>query len=82
MHEDPTAAVAKDGDDEVDVDTAATMHTSPPPPPSLCAMMETIMMTQAAHGQLLYGFFAEVAALRANLADYKRAVPPSPPSDS
>ena len=56
MHEDPIAAVAKDGDDEVDVDTTAVVHTGPPPP-SLRAMMETIMTTQAAHGQLLYGFF-------------------------
>ena len=62
MHEDPIAAVTKDGDDEVDVDTAAVVHTGPPPP-SLRAMMETIMTTQAAHGQLLYGFFSEVAAL-------------------
>ena len=81
MHEDPIVAVAKDGDDEVDVDTATAAHTFPPPP-SLHAMMEAIMMTQAAHGQLLYGFFAEVAALRADLVDYRRAIPPSPPSDS
>ena len=81
MHEDPTAAVAEDGDDEVNVDTAVTTHTSPPPP-SFRAMMETIMTTQAAHGQLLYGFFAEVAALRADLVDYRCAVPPSPTSDS
>ena len=81
MHEDPIAAVAKDGDDEVDVDTAAVVHTGPPPP-SLRAMMETIMTTQAAHGQLLYGFFSEVAALRADLVDYRRAIPCSPPSDS
>ena len=92
MHEDPIAAVAKDGDDEVDVDTAAVVHTgilmqaavvhTGPPPPSLRAMMETIMTTQAAHGQLLYGFFFEVAALRADLVDYRRAIPRSPPSDS
>ena len=44
MHEDPTTAVAEDGDDEVNVDTAATTHTGPPPS-SLRAMMETIMMT-------------------------------------
>ena len=44
MHEDPTAAIAEDGDDEVNVDTAATTHTCPPPP-SLRAMMETIMTT-------------------------------------
>ena len=81
MHKDPTATVAEDGDDEVNVDTAATMHTGPHPP-SLRAMMETIMTTQAAHGQLLYGFFAEVAALRVDLAYYRHAVPPSTPSDS
>ena len=44
MHEDPTAAIAEDGDDEVDVDTAATTYIGPPPP-SLRAMMETIMTT-------------------------------------
>ena len=81
MHRDPTAVSTEDGDDEVDVDTAAAAHIGPPPP-SLHAMMETIMTTQAAHGQLLYGFFAEVAALRADLTDYRRIVPPSPPSDS
>ena len=81
MHGDPIAASAEDGDDEVDVDTAAAAHIGPSPP-SLHAMMETIMMTQAAHGQLLYGLFAEVAALQADIADYRRVVPPSPPSDS
>ena len=45
-------------------------------------MMETIMTTQAAHGQLLDGLLAEVAALQANLADYGHPIPPSPPSDS
>ena len=44
MHEDPTAAVAEDGDGEVDVVTVAAAHTSPPPP-FLRAMMETIMTT-------------------------------------
>ena len=81
MHRDPIATSAEDGDDEVDVDTAAAAHIGPPPP-SLRAMMETIMMTQAAYRQLLYGLFAEVATLRADLVVYRRAVPPSPPSDS
>ena len=81
MHEDPTAAFAEDGDDEVDVDIAAAAHIGLPPP-SLRAMMETIMTTQVAHGQLLYGFFAEVAALRVDLAYYRHAVPPSPPFDT
>ena len=44
MHEDAIAAVAEDGDDEVDVDTAAAVHTGRPSP-SLRAMMETIMTT-------------------------------------
>ena len=48
MHEDPTATVAENGDDEVDVDTATTTHTSPPPP-SLHSMIETIITTQATH---------------------------------
>ena len=81
MHRDPTAVSTEDGDDEVDVDTAVAVHIGPPPP-SLRGIMETIMTTQAAHGQLLYGLFAEVAALQADLADSRRAVPPSPPSDS
>ena len=41
MHGDPIAVVAKDGDDEVDVDTAVATHTSSPPP-SLCAMTELL----------------------------------------
>ena len=81
MHKDPTAVVVEDGDDEVDVDTAAAAHIGPPPP-SLHAMMETIMTTQAAHGQLLDGLLIEVVALQADLADYRHPVPPSPPSDS
>ena len=81
MHEDPTVAVAEDGDNEVDVDTAVVAHTGPPPP-SLCAMMETVMMTQAAHGQLLDGLLAEVATLQADLAKYRCPAPPFPPSDS
>ena len=81
MHGDPTAAVPEDGDDEVDIDTAAAAHTGPPPP-SLRAMMKTVMTTQAAHGQLLDGLLAEVAALRADLVDYRHPVPPSSPSDS
>ena len=81
MHKDPTAVVVEDGDDEVDVDTAAAAHIGPPPP-SLHAMMETIMTTQATHGQLLHGLLAEVGAMRADLAHYTRPVPPSTPSDS
>nr|POE86703.1 hypothetical protein CFP56_46914 [Quercus suber] len=49
MHGDPTAVVAKDGDNEVDVDTAIATYIGPRPP-SIRAMMETIMTTQATHG--------------------------------
>ncbi|KAK7820010.1 b3 domain-containing protein [Quercus suber] len=81
MHGDPTAAVAKDSDDEVDVDTAIAAHTGPRPP-FLRAMMETIMTTQTTHGQVLYGLLTDVAALQADLADYRRPDPPSPTSNS
>ena len=81
MHKDSTAAVAEDGDDEVDVDTTAIVHTGPPPP-SLHAMMETVMTTQVTHRQLLDGLLVEVAALQADLADYRHPVPPSPSSNS
>ena len=73
MHRDPTATVVKDGDDEVHIG---------PPTPSLRAMMETIMTTQAAHGQLLDGLLVEVAALQADLAGYRHPIPPSPLSNS
>ena len=69
------------GDDEVDVDTAATTLTCPPPP-SLHVIMETIIMTQTTHEQLLHGLLAEVTALRVDLADYRNPVPLSPPSNS
>ena len=62
MHRDPTTTVAEDGDDEIDVDTTVVVQTGPPPP-SLRAMIETVMMTQAAYGQLLHGLLVEVAAL-------------------
>ena len=81
MHGHPTSVVAEDGDDEIDVDIVDAAHTCPLPP-SLHAMMETIMTTQAAHGQLLHGLLVEVGAMRANLAHYRRPVSPSPPSDS
>nr|POF11066.1 hypothetical protein CFP56_76580 [Quercus suber] len=70
--DDPTAAVADNGDDEPTI----------PPPPSLRAMMETFMTTQAAHGQLLDGLIADVAALRAEFSEYRSAFPPPPPSKS
>ena len=81
MHGDPTSVVVEDGDDEVDVDTVDAAHTCPLPP-SLHAMMETIITTQAAHGQHLHGLLAKVGAMRVDLAHYRHPVPLFPPSDS
>ena len=81
IHFDPTTAVANNGDDRVHADSAAAEPTVPPPL-SLHAMMETFIMTQAAHGQLLDGLIAEVATLRADFSEYMSAFPPPPPSDS
>ena len=51
------------------------------PPLSLCAMMESFMTTQAAHGQLLDELLTEVVVLRADFVDYRSAFPRPPPSD-
>ena len=39
------------------------------------------MTTQIAHGQLIYELLTEMAALRADIAEYSSAFPPPPPSD-
>ena len=77
----PTGTIADIGDDGVHAHSTAADPTVPPPL-SLRAMMETIMTTQAAHGQLLDEFIAKVAALRANFSEYRSAFPFSPHSDS
>ena len=78
---DPTGTVADIGDDGVHAHSTAADPIIPSPL-SLRAMMETFMTTQAAHGQLLDGLIAEVAALRADFSKYSSAFPPPPPSDS
>ena len=75
IHVDLTTAVDPSGDDDA-VDPTVT------PPLSLRAMMESFMTTQAAHGQLLDKLFTEVAALRADFAEYKSVFPPPPPFDA
>nr|POE74334.1 60s ribosomal protein l6-1 [Quercus suber] len=77
----PIATVLDDDeedDSDLDADDAGPFTSSP----SLHDMMETFMLTQAAHGQLLDDLISYVAALRADFAKYKRSFPPSPPSDS
>ena len=51
------------------------------PPLSLCAKMESFMITHATHGQLLDELLTKVASLSANFADYRKAFPPPPPFD-
>ena len=77
---DPTAVVVDDSDDGVHADSIAAEPTVPPPL-SLRAMMETFMTAQAAHGQLLDGLIAEIAALRVDFSEYRSAFPPPPPSN-
>ena len=76
----PTAVVAKDDVDEVDVEIGDAEPTIPPPF-SLHATMETFMTTQVAHGQLLDELITEVIALRANFTEYRNSFPPIPSSD-
>ena len=49
------------------------------PPLLLCAMMESFMTTQAAHGQLLNELLIDVASLRVDFAEYRGVFPPPPP---
>ena len=78
---DRTAAIVDDGDDGVHADST-TAEPTVPPHLFLRAMMETFMMTKTAHGQLLDGLIAKVAALRVDFSEYRSAFPPLPPSDS
>ena len=48
-------------------------------PLSLQAMMQSIMTTQAAHGQLLDEQLTEVVLLRVDFTDCKGVFPPPPP---
>ena len=72
MFVDPNATVDSSGGAE-DVDPSVA------PPLSLCAMMQSFMTTQDAHGQLLDELLIEVASLRADFAEFKSAFPPPSP---
>ena len=74
VHVDPTVAVDPTSDDDT-VNPTITL------PLSLCAMIETLMTTQKAHGQLIDELLIEVVALRADFAEDRGAFPPPPPSD-
>ena len=43
--------------------------------------LDTVMTVQAAHGQLLVNVLTELQALRADLASFRRSLPPPPFDD-
>ena len=61
------------------VDDAKDVNPTVAPPLALHAMMQSIMTTFVAHGQLLDELLTKSASLRANFMDYKSAFPPPPP---
>ena len=64
---DPIAAV----DPSRSTSSSSSMHT----------ILETCLIVQAAHGQLLLDLLNEVAVLQADLANARGAFSPAPPSD-
>ena len=90
MHIDPIAVVADEEEEDVDVVAVASPSRASP---SLCSMveriletqssqhiiMETFMMTQATHRQLLDFLISNVAALRVDSSKYTSSFPPPPP---
>ena len=48
---------------------------------SMHTILETCLIVQAAHGQLLLDLLNEVAVLQADLANARGAFSPAPPSD-
>ena len=75
IHVDPIAAMDPAGDVE-------TINPTVTPPLSLCAMMESFMTTQTAHGQLIDELLTDVAAFRVDFAKYWSAFLPLPPYDT
>ena len=79
----PSPSSTGDATAEEPVDHAANVATAdvPPPPTSddsdIRRMLETIMIVQAAHGQILVDMIDELRALRVDLAHLRRS--PSPP---
>ena len=65
----------------VDLNTAATPPPSTSDDSSICRMLDTVMIVQAAHGQLLVDVFMELQALRADLASIRQSPPPPPFDD-
>ena len=62
--------------------TAVAAH----PPPTLDVSsihhdLDTIMIVQATHGQLLVDVLTKLQALRADLASFRRSLPPPPFDD-
>ena len=62
-----------------------TVAVDPPPSSSsdssLRSMLDTVMIVQAAHGQILLDMLTEFQALRADLASARVSTPLAPPFD-
>ena len=62
-----------------------TVAVDPPPSSSsvasLRSMLDTIMIVQVAHGQILVDVLAELQALRVDLVSVQRSPPPPPFDD-
>ena len=63
----------------VDPIVAVDLPTSKSSDSSLCAMLDTVLTVQAAHGQLLLDVLNEVLALQVNLAIARGSTPPAHP---
>ena len=63
----------------MDPTTAVDPPTSKSSDSSLCAMLDTVLTVQAAHGQLLLDVLNEVVALQADLAIARGSTPPTHP---
>ena len=90
MHIDPTADVADEEEEDVDVATVASPSGASPSFRSMLErvletqssqhiIMETFMMTQAAYRQLLDFLISDLAALRVDFSKYTSSFPPPPP---
>ena len=73
------------GDPTTDAFVDPTAAADPPPSTSdvasMCHTLDTIMIVQVAHGQLLVDVLTELQALRANLASIRQSLPPPPFDD-
>ena len=75
----------RSGDPSIEEFVNPTAAIDPPPSSlsnaSLRSMLDTVMIVQVAHGQILVDVLAELQALRADLASARQSPPPPPFDD-